>query len=201
MISTISERIRNTGVYGPHGAHKVLAAIDYDRLFDTGLATKVVLYLGNNNTLTSNFSVKYEGKIRFYGQSRDIIVLPTPLYSSTRFNKPQFELPLGEMPLEFATGAKVGRIELVISATNDEDYLGLKQFVDVVVPAFFREGYVHYNSGHESTAWLHVGDKNPMETTVFHIAADGLTIHNTKMPDGRKILTEFEVKRLCDLKL
>lgn len=188
----------NKNIQGPKGALLTLQHIDFDRMQDLDLQTKIVLYTSNSFT-DNNLTARYEGHPI---TSETDIALPKPTYNWQEPNEFQNELKEKGLIEGKSLFTKPSNLEFVLMATNEQEYNGLKVFANQFLPTLFQEGYDKENSKNNSVFWLHAGYDNPhnKEYLLSISQNEGLSIGNTHVGDIR-VFTPMDVKRFMGLEM
>jgi hypothetical protein len=190
--------LKNSNICTPAGALKVLQALDIERYQENNTHIKIVYYLENQVGGYSTATYKGSAIVNEEDYSLDAISLPQPTFTKTgssRVNFGSLRVPANSI-LE-----QPRRLEFILEARHQPEYLGLRGFSESVAPELIAKGYTRHNVDHSSIFWLHTQNE---KDSVLYVSAGGLYINadenNQVKRGGKLILTSQDINTLMSLK-
>ena len=207
-MKTSTKILLNNRIYGPRGALELFRAIDFDRIQELGLQSKIAVYMQRMKEQgIAVYSQIFQGTVKVKKSSylgcehvtTDNIILPSPKYA--KVNEAPHKLFGAE---EFPAGLLfkgIDQMEFHISAKTSEEYEGLNACVAEVLPYVInRLGYNISNTEHHSTAWVYVGKENHVRPLCW-IGLGCDLFAETDLFDGIKIFGRNDLEKLANLEM
>ena len=195
----INKKLTNQRISGQTGALAVLKEIDFERIRDSGLQTKVAIYLAARDSTTNPRSVIYRGPITLEDSHSLSSVGPTNILLPKATYKEGSRIFEGVTPA-WTILKKPAKYEFFITADSLRQYDGLFAFRDTFLPAMFEAGYGHPNTDHTSEFWLYFARRNlnKAEPTLSINPYEGLKIHQRNI-DEVMVISDLDSRRLLEL--